>query len=144
VIRAPITNTPPEGTWVNTHTERVRFGDTDAAGIVYYANYLRWFEAGRSEWMLALDIDFHNMFEGHQTVVVETWCRLHSPARFMDQVSISTWLHEYNRTSVLFAHHIDRDGVRLADGAVRLVMVDDSGRPRRLPQSFLDMVPSTR
>ena len=118
------------------HTERVRFGDTDAAGIVYYANYLRWFEAGRAELMRAHGLPYHELVEqGAYLPVVESWCRYVASARYDDEIEVQSWVHELHHATLLVAHqivHVARDQL-LAEGAARLGCVTPSGRPTRLP-----------
>lgn len=127
----------PPGTGLeHTHAERVRFGDTDAAGIVYYANYLRWFEAGRAELLRAAGLPYRTLVDGGLTLpVVETWCRYHRPARYDDAIVVHSWVHELRAATLLVAHRIrmQDDETLLAEGAARLACVDETGRPLRLP-----------
>lgn len=135
MLRAPQLELPVDVA-AHRHRERVRFGDTDAAGIVYYANYLRWFEAGRAELMRARDLPYHQIITGGSYLpVVETWCRYHASARYDDEIEIVSWVHELRLATLLVAHHIVRvhDGVLLVDGAARLACVSAEGKPKRLP-----------
>jgi acyl-CoA thioester hydrolase len=131
---------PPEGARPHRHRERVRFGDTDAAGIVYYANYLRWFEAGRAELMRARGVPYHEVVsDGAYLPVVEAWCRYFASARYDDEVEVESWVHELRFATLVVAHRITRcgDGVPLVEGGARLACVGPEGRARRLPDRIV-------
>ena len=132
----------PEHAFWHRHTERVRFGDTDAAGVVYYANYLRWFEAGRAELMRAGGLPYSQIVHdrGLFMPVVEAWSRYHRPARYDDSIQITSWAHEVRAATTLIAHQIHRGDELLAEGAARLACLDESGKPRRLPAEIVAMI----
>lgn len=141
-VRVPELERPPAA-FGHRHRERVRFGDTDAAGIVYYANYLRWFEAGRAELMRAAGLPYHEVVnEGAYLPVIETWCRYRSSARYDDEVEIESWVHELRHATLLVAHRIYRlpERTLLVEGAARLGCVGPSGRPQRLPSRLVEAV----
>ena len=113
---------------------RVRFGDTDAAGIVYYANYLRYFESGRAEFMRALAMPYSEIVkDGYILPVVEAWCRYRAPAVYDDLLQVHTWLHEHKAASLLIGCHIRRGDTLLAEGATRIGSMRADGTPCRLP-----------
>ena len=116
---------------------RVRFGDTDAAGIVYYANYLRYFEAGRAELMRHLGMPYAEVVkDGYILPVVETWCRYRAPAVYDDLIEIHSWLHEHKQASLLIGCHIRRGDTLLAEGATRIGCMREDGTPCRLPPAL--------
>ena len=91
---------------------RVRYAETDQMGIVYYANYLVWFEIGRVELLRSLGLAYSQLEKDHQCIlpVVEASCRYRSPARYDDQILIET-RPSLLRSSVLkFAYRILRKG----------------------------------
>jgi acyl-CoA thioester hydrolase len=131
---------PPDPARVHTHLERVRFGDTDAAGIVYYANYLRWFEAGRAELMRARGVPYHEVVaDGAYLPVVEAWCRYAASARYDDAIRVESWVHELRYATLVVAHRIVKveDDRLLVEGGARLACVGPDGRPRRLPERIV-------
>lgn len=133
MIRVPVAERPAE-LQPNAHTERVRFGDTDAAGIVYYATYLRWFEAGRGELMRAAGIPYHSLVGDDLIMpVVEAWARYRSPARYDDLLRVESWVHELRAATVVVAHQIWCDERLIAEGGARLACMSRDGHPRRLP-----------
>ena len=136
MIRAPRLERAEQapGHW---HEERVRFGDTDAAGIVYYAQVFHWFEAGRSEMLRAFELPYTELVEpGSVMPVVESWARYVTPARYDDALRIETWVHEIKSATVLVAHRIWRDDVLIAEGAARLAHMNGAGRALRLPAAL--------
>jgi acyl-CoA thioester hydrolase len=131
----------PEVCLSNIHYERVRFGDTDAAGIVYYANFYRLFEAGRSELMRAGGVPYAEIVEeGYFMPVVESWCRYRSPARYDDRLRIASWVHELKAATLVVAHQIHVDGRLVCEGGARLACVCSAGRVRRIHPSIRDIV----
>lgn len=133
--------TQPEKSLHHAHYERVRFGDTDAAGIVYYANFYRWFEAGRSELMRASGVPYASIVaEGLFMPVVESWCRYRTPARYDDHLRITSWVAELKAATIVIAHEIHIGERLVCAGGARLACVDDEGRVRRIHPSIREIV----
>lgn len=106
---------------------RVIYGDTDAAQVVYYANYFRWMEAGRRELMRDLGVKYGELEKrGIITPVVEAHCNYLHPARYDDIVVIETFIEELKEKSIKFGHKIYRkeDNKLLASGHTINVFVD--------------------
>ena len=139
-MSTPKLQRPDQCLW-NTHYERVRFGDTDAAGIVYYANFYRWFEAGRSELMRAGGVPYSAIVEeGLFMPVVESWCQYRSPARYDDRLSVTSWVHELKAATIVIAHQIHCGERLVCEGGARLACVSESGRVQRIHHSIRDIV----
>jgi acyl-CoA thioester hydrolase len=118
---------------------RVIYGDTDQMGVVYYANYLRFFEAGRSAYIRAHGMrygDFEARF-GLLLPVAEATVRYRAPARYDDVIVVETSLAELKRASARFEYRILRDGEVLATGHTVHACVDAEGRIRRMPAELL-------
>jgi acyl-CoA thioester hydrolase len=125
---------------------RVIYGDTDQMGVVYYANYLRWFERGRSEFLRQIGLPYSSIEQqGYNFPVVEVSCRYAQSARYDDVVRIETELSEIGRAALSFAYRIlrDSDGAVLATGTTRHASVDNAGRVTRIPKIFLDAINSS-
>jgi acyl-CoA thioester hydrolase len=124
----------------HTHTVRVFYGDTDQMGVAYYANYLRWFEMARNEYLRAAGCTYHRLeSEGVILPVVEASCRYFSPARYDDLLELVAWIGEVGRVRVRFEYRVIRQGDAepLAAGhTVHACLAPDSA-PRRLPSSLL-------
>src|SRR5688572_12983307 len=117
---------------------RVYYEDTDLSGIVYHANYLRWFERARSDMLRLLGIDQRAAVEageGHYAVA-EINIRYLAPARLDDALVIVTEAIEIQRASVRVRQRALRDGNLLAEAAVRVGFISPDGRPRRQPSAW--------
>ena len=117
---------------------RVRYAETDSMGVVYYGNYLTWFEVGRTDLLRQLGQSYRDIEEneGIRLPVVEARCRYHKPARYDDVVQILTRASRPSRAQVQFDYELSRaeDGVLLASGSTLHVAVGKNGKPCRLPQ----------
>lgn len=118
---------------------RVLFADTDAMGIAYYANYLKWFEAGRVELMRSMGMAYRELTGfGVHLPVTEAAVRYLSPARYDDILAIHSEVRSFRRASITFGYRIEReDGTLLADGATVHAFTDVDGKVVRIPEAFL-------
>src|ERR1700744_2503460 len=105
---------------------RVYYEDTDAGGIVFYANYLKFFERARTEWLRACGIDQQRLAEtnGIVFVVRRTSVEYASPARLDAVIRVVSRIERLGRASVDFHQEAWRDGVLLASGDIRVASVD--------------------
>ncbi|HSV69773.1 MAG TPA: tol-pal system-associated acyl-CoA thioesterase [Methylibium sp.] len=120
---------------------RVYWEDTDAGGVVFYANYLKFFERARTEWLRALGVGQEALKREQQAmfVVGETALRYFVPARLDDLLRITVEVREPGRASLVVAQQAWRDGTLLAEGTIRIGCVDSGTfRPRRIPDSILE------
>lgn len=118
---------------------RVIYGDTDQMGVVYYANYLRWFERGRSEFLRQMGVPYSTIeAQGLHFPVTEVQCRYAQSARYDDVVVIETVLIELGRASLLFRYRITRqaDDALLATGSTQHACIDGAGRVSRIPKDL--------
>jgi acyl-CoA thioester hydrolase len=121
---------------------RIYWEDTDGGGIVYYANYLRFMERARSEWVRSIGISQAELAvdPGVLFTVVEAQVKYHAPARLEDQLVVSCEPQLEGRVSVAFRQRVCRgslDGELLADGNIRAACVAvGSLRPRRIPEKM--------
>jgi acyl-CoA thioester hydrolase len=119
--------------------QRVIYGDTDQMKVVYYANYLRWFELGRLEYFKARGGDYAAMeAKGFALPVATAHADYRAPARYEDVVLIRTWLAEQNRASLKFEYELRReaDQVLLCTGYTLHACVGPNGKPTRLPEEL--------
>lgn len=116
---------------------RVYYEDTDLAGIVYYANYLKFIERGRSEFVRALGIDQTRLKAeaGIVFAVRKVEADYLSPARFDDLLTVTTRLEALKGASLVMHQSVTRDGVTLFEARVTLVCLADTGRAARLPDA---------
>jgi acyl-CoA thioester hydrolase len=128
--------TPSNPAPCNVTPYRVIYGDTDQMGVVYYANYLRWFELGRCEFLRQLGTPYGEIeARGVHFPVVEAHCRYAKPARFDDLVLIETRLDVVSRIKLIFGYRIVREGeaLPLAAGSTKHACVDGAGKVIRIP-----------
>lgn len=114
---------------------RVYYEDTDLAGIVYYANYLKFIERGRSEWVRALGVDQAALKAGQGIVfaVRRVEADYLRPAKFGDDLSVTTRLREMGGARIVVEQEVLRAGERLFQAVVTLVCLSDDGHAARIP-----------
>jgi acyl-CoA thioester hydrolase len=120
---------------------RVIYGDTDQMGVVYYANYLRYFEASRNEFIRAKGMRYRDFEVEYGLVlpVIEAHVGYKQPARYDDLLTIEISLAEVRRASARFEYRVVRDdGALLATGHTVHACVDGAGRVKRMPKELLE------
>lgn len=120
---------------------RVRYADTDRMGVVYHANYLVWFEIGRTEWLRESGWTYREMeLEGVSLPVIEAHAEYRRPARYDDEIEISTRMQLMTPVRVRFDYEVRRPGEEspLATGHTVHAALDVNGRPCRLPARVLE------
>jgi len=120
---------------------RVYYEDTDAGGIVFYANYLKFFERARTEWLRACGIDQQRLADSIDIlfVVRRTAVEYSSPARLDDVIRVVSRIERLGRASVDFHQEAWRDGVLLASGDIRVASVDRASiRPAAIPDAVIE------
>ncbi len=125
------------------HALRVYWEDTDAGGVVFYANYLKFFERARTEWLRALGVSQQALRDetGAIFIVSQTHVRYLRPARLDDLLSVTVALRESGRASMSLSQQAFRGAELLAEGDIRIGCVDaGSFRPRRIPDSLLERI----
>ena len=115
---------------------RVRYAETDRMGVVYYANYLVWFEVARADLLRSLGWTYREMEEsGISLPVIEARCEYKAPARYDDEIVIRTegWMRSPVRME--FAYRVSRraGGIVSATGTTMHAAIGNDGRPCRLP-----------
>jgi acyl-CoA thioester hydrolase len=125
---------------------RVRYAETDQMGIVYYANYLVWFEIGRVEVLRAMGLSYHQLETEHGCIlpVVEATCRYRAPARYDDEILIETRPALLRGSVLKFAYRILRkgadgtDNTLLAEGETVHVVCDPQLNKIPLPEHYAE------
>jgi acyl-CoA thioester hydrolase len=127
---------------------RVYWEDTDAGGIVFYANYLKFFERARTEWLRALGVGQHGLLEqtGGMFVVLETSVRYLKPARLDDELLVTAEVKEWGRASLIIDQQaFGPAGALLCQGNIRIGWVEAGTlRPARIPGGILDALKRTQ
>ena len=118
------------------HTLRVYWEDTDAGGVVFYANYLKFFERARTEWLRQLGVGQQALRDstGAMFVVTDTRVRYRAPARLDDLLDVTVELRHRGTASMTLAQQAWRGQTLIAEGEIRIGCVDDGTfKPRRIP-----------
>jgi len=124
-------------------TLRIYYEDTDAGGIVYYANYLKFFERARTEWLRHVGINQIDMALQYQTmfVVKSTTIDYHLPAQLDDQIVITTIVEKIGRASLIFVQEAWRNDQCLVSGRFKVGCVDaQTVRPCAIPDTVVKAV----
>lgn len=120
---------------------RVIFGDTDQMGVVYYANYLRYFEGARAEYWRALGRSYKDLEDaGVALPVVEAHCAYKKPARYEDLLEIDVEIGEVRAASLRFVYSVYRGSELLAEGWTRHAVIGRDGRPRPMPDVLRNLI----
>ena len=114
---------------------RVRYAETDAAGITYHANYIVWFEVGRGDYLWQQGRSYAELeAEGYVLPVTEVSARYLAPCRYGDMVTVRTWAERLRSRQITFAYEIvDAAGKTLCTGHTVHICTDREGRVRALP-----------
>ncbi len=145
----PMTDSPTQplaGVIVdNAHHLKVRvyYEDTDFSGVVYYANYLKFFERGRSDFLRLLGIHHHELAslpEPLAFAVAHVDVRYRAPARIDDIVTVISRVTTVKAAQFILDQRIERDGQLLCEARFDIVCIDLKSKPRRLPRGLLDVI----
>jgi acyl-CoA thioester hydrolase len=124
------------------HDVRVIFGDTDQMGVVYYANYLRYFEGARAAYWRALGRSYKDLEAwGVALPVVEAHCEYRRPAYYEDVLGVDVWVSQLRAASLRFAYRIHRGDELIAEGETRHAVTGKDGKLRALPPALRDAIP---
>jgi acyl-CoA thioester hydrolase len=142
-MAAEFLDTPYRGGFVGEEHHfalSVYFEDTDAYGIVYYANYLKFMERARSDFLRAVGIDqaAELRSSGSAYAVVEVDIRYRKPARLGDDLVVISTIDQIRASSVLIHQRVMRGKEQLTDARVTAAFLDGEGRPRRQPKEWVE------
>lgn len=122
---------------------RVRYQETDQMGVVYYANYLVWFEVGRSEYCRAIGLPYTEYEEaGIFLPVLEANSKYKSSVKYDDAVLMRTAISEIGKTKIRFSYRVyhKKTGRLAAEGFTLHAFVNEKMRPRRVPEAFVEHI----
>ncbi len=136
--------TSPSNPSPNTHSTfvRVRFGDTDPYGIVYFVSYFRYCHRAIEEFLRACGLKpeetFKNVQDGFGLPIVEAWCRFRRPSRYGERLRIETSIQEMRSKAIIFRFEFyPEEGTELmAEGTANLLAIDATWRVRELPEGL--------
>jgi acyl-CoA thioester hydrolase len=123
---------------------QIIFGDTDQMGVVYYANYLRFFEGARASYWRALGRSYKDLEDARIAMpVIEAHCNYKRPALYEDIIVVETEVTDVRGASLRFVYDVRRNGELLAEGFTRHAVIGPGGRPRALPDFMRALVTKT-
>ncbi len=119
-------------------TVKVYYEDTDAGGVVYYANYLKFLERARSEAIYSLGYTNSSLLESFGIMLIVKSCNIEykRPAKFEDKLEIFSEVESFTKTSFLMKQSISRNNELITDTHVHLVAVDKNGKPSKIPDEL--------
>ena len=119
-------------------TVKVYYEDTDAGGVVYYANYLKFLERARSEAIYSLGYTNLSILENFGILLIVKSCNIEykKPAKFEDKLEVFSEVKSFTKTSFLMKQSILRNNEIITDAEVHLVSVDKNGKPSKLPDEL--------
>jgi acyl-CoA thioester hydrolase len=119
---------------------RIYYGDTDAGGVIYYANYLKYFEKSWFEYLAARGLSLAQWEEkGIYFIIKRVEVNFITSARYGEMIQVQTVVSEVKGASFTFQHRVilKDTGKLLAEGKNQMVCITKEGKPRRLPEEFL-------
>jgi acyl-CoA thioester hydrolase len=119
----------------------IYYEDTDCGNVVYYANYLRYMERGRTEYLAGKSVSIKGLMEGGTVFVVSrAEIDYRSSARYGDVIVLETTIAERTGATIQFSHRMTdkATGRLLVEGTIRMVCTDLQSRPKRIPQEMVD------
>lgn len=123
---------------------RVYYEDTDAGGVVYHSNYLKFMERARSEWLRQLGFEQKRLYQeqGLLFAVANMEIRFAAPARLDDSLTVSVQLQTQKRASLLLQQtiHRDHDQRQLVQAGMRIAVLNNQFKPTRLPNKLLQQL----
>ncbi len=118
---------------------RVPYADTDQMGVVYYANYLEYFERSRTEMLRSAGLPYCEMEKrGFFLPVSEAYCKYHASARYDDLLTFRSYIGEIKGVRMTICSEVRRDGELLVSGHVVLVSVNSERKVSRMPQELIE------
>ena len=122
---------------------KIYYEDTDCGGVVYYANYLRYMERARTEYLASRGTAIKTLMDlGTVFMVFRVEIDYKSPARYGDTIEIETWVRDVTRATMLFEHVMREKASRrvFVECRAKVVAVDAQGRPKRLPEEYVNRI----
>lgn len=129
---------------VHRHSVKIYYEDTDAGGVVYYANYLRYMERARTELLSERRIDVADYHRrGYLFAVVNLDVQYKKPAVLGDVIEVMTEVEDMTHVTISLRHRIFRHGELLVESSVRLACIGKEGKPQRLPEEIEALLTDT-
>ena len=117
------------------HEIKIYYEDTDAGGVVYYSNYLKFLERARTEMLESIGLSNKKLLEEHNTLIIVKSCNIEyiAPSRLEDKIQIYSSLETLNKASFDVIQNIKKDDNLIVKAKVKLVTVNKDGKPTKIP-----------
>ena len=122
------------------HKLKVYYEDTDAGGIVYYANYLKFLERARTEALLALGFTNKKIKDNFGALIIVKSCNIdyNKPAYLEDQLSVRSFIKKITKTSLVMNQFISRGDDLIIEAKIHLVFINEKGKPIKIPENLFE------
>ena len=123
-----------------SHNVKIYYEDTDSGGVVYYANYLKYFERARTESLLAIGLSNLKIKDEFNSLIIVKSCNIEykKSAYLEDNLTIKSFISSLSKTSFVMDQSIYRDDLLIVDGKIHLVFVNTIGKPTKIPEIVLN------
>ena len=122
------------------HNVKVYYEDTDAGGVVYYANYLKYLERARTEALTSIGLSNLQIKEQFGALIIVKSCNIEykKPAHLEDELSIRSFIKSISKASFFMSQFIKKNQVSIVEAKVHLVFVNEKGKPIKVPDLIFD------
>ena len=123
-----------------SHNVKIYYEDTDSGGVVYYANFLKYFERARTEALLAIGLSNLKIKDEFNSLIIVKSCNIEykKSAYLEDNLTIKSFISSLSKTSFVMDQSIYRDDLLIVDAKIHLVFVNTIGKPTKIPKLILD------
>ena len=120
------------------HKIKVYYEDTDSGGVVYYANYLKFFERARTEALFSIGFSNKKIEEKFSSLIIVKSCNIEykKPAHLEDELTVRSFVKSITKTSFFMNQIITKDDLEIADAKIHLVFVNKEGKPVKIPEDI--------
>ena len=121
------------------HKIKVYYEDTDAGGVVYYANYLKYLERARTEFLHSFGITNKLLIDEHGVLIIVKSCHIEylKPAKLEDNLEITSQVKSLSKTSFVMFQKIKKDNILISSANLHLVIVSKNGKPSKIPEILI-------
>ena len=122
------------------HTIKVYYEDTDAGGVVYYANYLKYFERARTEALSKIDLSNIKIRDNFKALIIVKSCNIDykKSAYLEDELNIKSYILSLTKTSFIMSQNIIKNKIVIVEAKIHLVFVNEKGKPIKIPKLVVD------
>ena len=123
-----------------SHNIKIYYEDTDSGGVVYYANYLKYFERARTEALLTIGLSNLKIKDEFHSLIIVKSCNIQykKSAYLEDNLTIKSFISSVTKTSFVMDQSIYKDDLLIVDAKIHLVFVNEKGKPSKIPKLILD------